>query len=236
MIIYPAIDLKEGSCVRLVQGDYGRMTIYESDPVKVAKGWESKGARWLHLVDLDGARGGIRVNETVVRRILGSVEIPVQLGGGIRDSETVERYLGDGVSRVIIGTAAIKKRDWLREMIRAHGDKIVVSIDAVKGSIATDGWERVSAVKAPDLITELEQYGLGRIVYTDIERDGMLGGPNFEIYEELARQSSIEIIASGGITSPGDVKRLREMDLYGAIIGKALYNGDLDLEEALKWQ
>lgn len=236
MIIYPAIDMKEGSCVRLVQGDYGRMTIYESDPVKVAKRWESKGARWLHLVDLDGARGGIRVNETVVGRILGSVAIPVQLGGGIRDSETVERYLGDGISRVIIGTAAIKKRDWLREMIRAHGDKIVVSIDAVKGSIATDGWERVSAVKALDLITELEQYGLRRIVYTDIERDGMLGGPNFEIYEELARQSSIEIIASGGITSPEDVKRLREMDLYGAIIGKALYNGDLDLEEALKWQ
>lgn len=236
MIIYPAIDMKELACVRLVQGDYGRMTVYESDPVKVAKMWESKGAESLHLVDLDGARDGIRVNEPVVKGILEHVAIPVQLGGGIRDSETVERYLDLGVSRVIIGTAAISERQWVMETIGTHGDKIVVSIDALKGYIATDGWEKVSEIRAADFVLELEQCGLRRIVYTDIEKDGMLSGPNFEIYADLAGRSSVEIIASGGITTLEDVKRLKEMGLYGAIIGKALYNGDLELEEVLKWQ
>lgn len=233
MIIYPAIDMKDQLCVRLTQGAYDRMTIYESDPVKVAKSWESKGAGILHLVDLDGARNGVRINEPVVRRILEGVDIPVQLGGGIRDTEGVRSLLEMGVGQVIIGTAALKNKPWIKKMIEDYQDKIVVSIDAIKGLIATDGWETVSGIKAIDYIKELESFGLRRIVYTDIEKDGMLSGPNFQMYAELQRNVSLEIIASGGITTIDDIKKLKEMGLYGAIIGKALYNGNLDLEEVL---
>jgi phosphoribosylformimino-5-aminoimidazole carboxamide ribotide isomerase len=233
MIIYPAIDMKDQLCVRLTQGSYDRMTIYESDPVKVAKSWESKGAGILHLVDLDGARNGVRINEPVVRRILESVNIPVQLGGGIRDTEGVKSSLDLGVAQVIIGTAALKNKPWIKKMIEDYQDRIVVSIDAIKGLIATDGWEAVSGIKAIDYIKELESFGLRRIVYTDIEKDGMLSGPNFQMYTDLQKTVSLEIIASGGITTIDDIKKLKEMGLYGAIIGKALYNGDLDLEEVL---
>mgnify|MGYP000863673407 CR=1 FL=1 len=236
MIIYPAIDMKDQACVRLIQGDYDRMTVYESDPIKVAKRWEAEGASILHLVDLDGARDGLRVNEAIVKKIIENIFIPVQLGGGIRDSRTIEKFLGYGVGQVIIGTGAIKNREWMKEVINTYGDRVVLSIDAMKGYLATDGWKKVSDVKALDLILELEQFGLKRIVYTDIEKDGMLRGPNFEIYEDLARQSPIEIIASGGITTLEDVRRLKDMGIYGAIIGKALYNGDLDLKEVLKCQ
>ncbi len=233
MIIYPAIDMKDQSCVRLTQGSYERMTVYEADPIKVAKDWEAKGASILHLVDLDGARNGERVNEPVVKRILKNVHIPVQLGGGIRDTQGVETFLDLGVAQVIIGTAALKNKPWITEMLKVHGGRIVVSIDAKKGLIATDGWETVSSTRALDYIKELESYGLTRIVYTDIEKDGMLSGPNFQMYEELQQALSIEVIASGGITTMGDIKRLKGMGIYGAIIGKALYNGNLDLEEVL---
>ena len=233
MIIYPAIDMKDKSCVRLTQGSYDNVTVYEKDPVKVAKDWQAKGASILHLVDLDGARDGERVNEPVVREILQSIDIPVQLGGGIRDTEGVRTFLDLGVAQVIVGTAALKNKPWIREMLKVYGDRIVVSIDAIKGWIATDGWEDVSEVKALDYIKELQSYGLKRIVYTDIEKDGMLGGPNFGMYLELMEAASIEIIASGGITTMEDVKKLKEMGLYGAIIGKALYNGNLNLEEVL---
>lgn len=233
MIIYPAIDLKNGQCVRLTRGDYDRMTVYEADPVKVARRWEAEGAQVLHLVDLDGARGGERVNEPVVRRILEAVSIPVQLGGGIRDTAAVETFLQAGVDRVIIGTAALTNPDWIRDMFRQYGQRIIVSIDAVGGLVAVDGWETVSRVGAVDLVRELEGAGLRRVVYTDIEKDGMLAGPNFAMYEELQRLSTVEIIASGGITTLADVRRLREMELYGAIIGKSLYNGNLTLKEVL---
>ncbi|MGM0395847.1 MAG: 1-(5-phosphoribosyl)-5-[(5-phosphoribosylamino)methylideneamino]imidazole-4-carboxamide isomerase [Bacillota bacterium] len=233
MIIYPAIDMKDQSCVRLTQGSYDRMTVYEADPVKVAKGWEAKGASILHLVDLDGARNGERVNEPVVKRILKNVHIPVQLGGGIRDTQGVETFLDLGVAQVIIGTAALKNKPWIKEMLKMYGEKIVVSIDAIKGMIATDGWEDVSSTKALVFIKELESFGLKRIVYTDIEKDGMLSGPNFKMYEELLKAVSLEVIASGGITTLEDIKKLKEMGLYGAIIGKALYNGNLKLEEVL---
>ncbi|MFA5577191.1 MAG: 1-(5-phosphoribosyl)-5-[(5-phosphoribosylamino)methylideneamino]imidazole-4-carboxamide isomerase [Tissierellaceae bacterium] len=236
MIIYPAIDMKDKACVRLTQGSYDKLTVYESDPVKVAKRWEKQGASIIHLVDLDGARDGIRVNEGIVKDILANIDIPVQLGGGIRDTETIDLFLSYGVSQLIVGTAALKDRAWIRDMIEKYGDKIIVSIDATKGYIATDGWESISNVRALDYIMELESFGLSRIVYTDIEKDGMLEGPNFKIYEEVKKQSKIEIIASGGITSMEDIKRLKEMDIYGAIIGKALYNGNLDLEEVLKCQ
>ncbi len=234
MIIYPAIDMKNQACVRLTQGDYDSVTIYESDPVDVAKRWEAKGAHILHLVDLDGARNGVRINEPVVKKILENINIPVQLGGGIRDTKSVEIFLKHGVNQVIVGTAALKNRPWIREMIDTYSNRIVVSIDAIKGFIATDGWKNISQIKAIDYIKELESYGLRRIVYTDIEKDGMLCGPNFKMYEELQKSSSIEIIASGGITTMEDVKCLKKMDIYGAIIGKALYNGNLDLEDVLK--
>ncbi len=233
MIIYPAIDLKNGQCVRLTKGDYDRMTVYEADPVKVARRWEAEGAQVLHLVDLDGARGGERVNEPVVRRILEAVSIPVQLGGGIRDTAAVETFLQVGVDRVIIGTAALTNPDWIRDMFRQYGQRIIVSIDAVGGLVAVDGWETVSRIRAVDLVRELEGAGLRRVVYTDIEKDGMLAGPNFAMYEELQKLSTVEIIASGGITTLSDVRRLRDMELYGAIIGKSLYNGNLTLKEVL---
>lgn len=236
MVIYPAIDMKDKSCVRLTQGSYDKVTVYESNPVKVAKRWESEGASYIHLVDLDGARDGNRVNESVVKDIVKSIDIPVQLGGGIRDTETIEAFLSYGVSQVIVGTAALKNKPWIKEMIEEYGDKIIVSIDAKKGYIATDGWEKISDTKAIDYIKELESYGLRRIVYTDIEKDGMLEGPNFNIYQELKSESNVEIIASGGITTVEDLKKLKEIDVYGAIIGKALYNGNLSLQEALKWE
>lgn len=234
MIIYPAIDIKDGSCVRLEQGAYDKMTVYEKDPVKVAKRWEKSGAEVLHLVDLDGARDGIRINEKTVKDIVNNIDIPVQLGGGIRDEDGIDTILSLGVDRVIIGTAALKDYKWIKGMIEKYGEKIIVSIDAKDGLVATDGWEEVSKIKAIDYIRELESYGLSRIVYTDIAKDGMLSGPNFEIYEELAGKTSIEVIASGGVTSLEDIKKLKNMKLYGAILGKALYDGKLSLEEALK--
>lgn len=234
MLIYPAIDIKDKSCVRLVQGSFDNITLYEKDPVKVALKWESMGAKILHLVDLDGARAGIRINESVVKDIVKSVKIPVQIGGGIRDTKAVETYLSAGVAQVIIGTAAIKNPIWLKEMIERYDDKIIVSIDARNGFIATDGWEDLSKKKALDYIKELKSFGLKRIVYTDIDKDGMLSGPNFKIYEDLKNTLDIEIIASGGVTTMKDIEILRNMRLYGAIVGKALYDGKLNLEEVLK--
>lgn len=234
MVIYPAIDIKDRACVRLVQGSYNNMTIYEKNPVKVALKWESMGAEILHLVDLDGARDGLRINQSVIKKIADEVRIPVQIGGGIRDTEGVETYLNMGVSKVIVGTAAIKNPQWLKEIIQEYDDRIIVSIDAKKGFIATDGWESISKIRAVEYIKELKSFGLKRIVYTDIEKDGMLEGPNFNIYQELKDEVDIEIIASGGITSLEDIQRLKEIGLYGSIIGKALYDGKLNLGEVLK--
>ena len=236
MIIYPAIDLKDQSCVRLTQGAYEKMTVYEKDPVKVAKRWETMGAEILHLVDLDGAKNGNRVNQPVVKEILKNINIPIQLGGGIRDTEGVKTLLDLGVSQVIIGTVALENPAWIKEMIEKYGDRIIVSIDAINGLIATHGWQVVTEVKAIDFVKQLKSYGLSRIVYTDIEKDGMLIGPNFQMYEELAEKVDIEVIASGGVTTLEDIKRLKTMNLYGAIVGKALYDGKLDLEEVLKCQ
>lgn len=234
MMIYPAIDIKDQSCVRLTQGSYDKVTVYEKDPVKIAKRWEAMGAEILHLVDLDGAKDGNRINQPIVEEIIKNINIPLQLGGGIRDTEGIKTLLDLGVSQVIIGTVALKEPDWIKEMIIKYEDRIIVSIDALNGLIATDGWQKVSNVKAIDFIKKLKSYGLSRIVYTDIEKDGMLAGPNFHIYEELTDKVDIEVIASGGVTSLEDIKRLKSMGLYGAIIGKALYDGKVDLQEVLK--
>lgn len=236
MIIYPAIDIKDKSCVRLTQGSYDKVTIYEKDPVKVAKRWEGMGAKILHIVDLDGAKDGKRSNEPVVREILENIKIPIQLGGGIRDEDGIKSLFNLGVSGVILGTVAVKNPTWAKEMIEKYGVKIIVSIDAINGLIATNGWQEVSNIKAIDFIKELKAYGLNRIVYTDIEKDGMLIGPNFQMYEEVVKSLSIEVIASGGVTSLEDIKKLKSMGMYGAIVGKALYDGKLDLGEVLKCQ
>lgn len=231
MIIFPAIDILNGKCVRLIQGDYQQETVYSDSPVNMALGWESKGAEYLHLVDLDGAKTGQSINKQVIKEIAQSVSIPVQVGGGIRSIETVKEHIENGVSRVIIGTAAISDPDFLQEAVDTYEDKIAVSIDAKNGYVATDGWTRTSEIKAIDLLLELEQMGVETIVYTDILKDGMLQGPNFAELTTINQATSIDVIASGGVTTKEDVKQLQSMDLYGAIIGKALYDGNLKFED-----
>jgi phosphoribosylformimino-5-aminoimidazole carboxamide ribotide isomerase len=233
MIIFPAIDIRNEKCVRLTQGDYSKMTVYGVDPVEVALKWQSKGAEYLHIVDLDGAKDGKRVNGDVIEKIAKSTEIPIQVGGGIRDTKAVEELLSNGVSRVIIGTGAIKDLKWLSELVRVYGEKICVSIDAKNGFVATDGWEQISEINAVDFAVNLENIGVRTIVYTDIQKDGMLKGPNFKMYEELMKKVNLDIIASGGITTIEDVETLKRMGVYGAIIGKALYDEKIKLEEAI---
>ena len=233
MIIFPAIDIRNEKCVRLTQGDYSKMTVYGVDPVEVAFKWQSKGAEYLHIVDLDGAKDGKRVNGAIIEKIAKSTEIPIQVGGGIRDTKAVEELLSNGVSRVIIGTGAIKDLKWLSELVRVYGEKICVSIDAKNGFVATDGWEQISKINAVDFAVNLENIGVRTIVYTDIQKDGMLKGPNFKMYEELMKEVNLDIIASGGITTIEDVETLKRMGIYGAIIGKALYDEKIKLEEAI---
>lgn len=231
MIIFPAIDILNGKCVRLIQGDYQQETVYSDSPVNMALEWESKGAEYLHLVDLDGAKTGQSINKQVIKEIAQSVSIPVQVGGGVRSIETVKEHIENGVSRVIIGTAAISDPDFLQQAVDTYEDKIAVSIDAKNGYVATDGWTRTSEIKAIDLLLELEQMGVETIVYTDILRDGMLQGPNFAELTTINQATSIDVIASGGVTTKEDVQQLQSMDLYGAIIGKALYDGNLKFED-----
>lgn len=231
MIIFPAIDILNGKCVRLIQGDYQQETVYSDSPVNMALEWESKGAEYLHLVDLDGAKTGQSINKQVIKEIAQSVSIPVQVGGGIRSIETVKEHIENGVSRVIIGTAAISDPDFLQQAVDTYEDKIAVSIDAKNGYVATDGWTRTSEIKAIDLLLELEQMGVETIVYTDILKDGMLQGPNFAELTTINQATSIDVIASGGVTTKEDVQQLQSMDLYGAIIGKALYDGNLKFED-----
>jgi phosphoribosylformimino-5-aminoimidazole carboxamide ribotide isomerase len=234
MILFPAIDIKNGKCVRLTQGDYNQETIYSSSPADMAAKWEKKGAEYLHVVDLDGAKTGTAANQDIISRITGDVSIPVQIGGGIRSMETVEKYIEAGVSRVIIGTAAINDRDFLMKAVSTCGDKIAVSIDARNGYVATNGWTETSRVNAADLVKELEALGVNTVIYTDILKDGMLKGPNFGELQTINNATSINVIASGGVTTKEDICKLKNQNLYGAIIGKALYDGTLSFEEALE--
>ncbi|MFD2760050.1 1-(5-phosphoribosyl)-5-[(5-phosphoribosylamino)methylideneamino]imidazole-4-carboxamide isomerase [Lentibacillus juripiscarius] len=227
MILLPAIDIRGGNCVRLTQGDYRQETIYSDSPASIAKQWEDQQADYLHVVDLDGAKTGTAANAETIREIVQTIQIPVQIGGGIRSIDTLQTYLSAGADRVIIGTAAIHHMDFLKEAVASFGDNIAVSIDARNGFIATDGWTETSDVKAIDLMKELETIGVSTIIYTDILKDGMLKGPNFEELNAINCATNIQVIASGGISSLEDVNRLKEMDLYGAIIGKALYDGTL---------
>ena len=235
MQLYPAIDMKNGQCVRLRQGAFKDITIYSDAPEKVAAHWQGKGASFLHLVDLDGALAGYSVNEEVIRRIADTVSIPIEIGGGIRSGEAVERMLGLGVRRVIIGTKAVEHPEFLRDMVRTFGEEaIVAGVDAKDGMVAVEGWEKVSSLTASDLCLTMKEYGVRHIVYTDISRDGMLSGPNVEATRKLTEETGLDIIASGGVSCMEDLKCLHEAGIRGAIIGKALYENRIDLAEAVR--
>ena len=236
MQLYPAIDMKNGQCVRLRQGAFKDITIYSDAPEKVAAHWQEKGASFLHLVDLDGALAGYSVNEEVIRRIADTVSIPIEIGGGIRSKEAVERMLDLGVRRVIIGTKAAEHPEFLRDMVRTFGEEaIVAGVDAKDGMVAVEGWEKVSSLTASDLCLTMKEYGVRHIVYTDISRDGMLSGPNVEATRKLTEETGLDIIASGGVSCMEDLKCLHEAGIRGAIIGKALYENRIDLAEAVSF-
>ncbi|MBN2981484.1 MULTISPECIES: 1-(5-phosphoribosyl)-5-[(5-phosphoribosylamino)methylideneamino]imidazole-4-carboxamide isomerase [Cohnella] len=236
-ILYPAIDIRGGKCVRLVQGDYNQETVYGEDPVAVARDWEAQGARWIHLVDLDGAKAGRPVNDELIGRIAQAVKVPVQVGGGLRTEADVERLVGLGVSRVILGTAAIEDRAFVTKVLESYGEKVAIGIDARNGFVATRGWLETSEVKAEELAVSLAAEGAQTFIFTDISRDGMMGGPNVEAIVRLARVSGRTVIASGGVSKPEDLERLAEQadqGVGGAIVGKALYTGSIKLADAVK--
>ncbi len=234
MIIFPAIDILDGQCVRLIQGDYNQESVYSNSPVDMAKQWEEKGAEFIHIVDLDGAKSGNSTNKDIIQKIAQTVNIPVQVGGGIRSLEIIDAHTNNGVNRVIIGTAAIQDPEFLKAAVEKYGDKIVVSLDARNGFIATDGWTDTSEVKALDLVKDLEKIGVKTIVYTDIAKDGMLQGPNLDEQQVINEATTIDVIASGGVTTKEDVENLQALNMYGAIIGKALYDGKLEFESVVE--
>jgi phosphoribosylformimino-5-aminoimidazole carboxamide ribotide isomerase len=239
MLIIPAIDLKDGHCVRLQQGRMDSATVFSEEPGKAAAQWASRGAKRLHVVDLNGAHAGRPVNDAAVKEIIASLDsdIPVQLGGGIRDLETIERYLDDGVSFVIIGTAAVKNPGFLHECCDAFPGHIMVGLDAKDGKVATDGWSKLTKHDVIDLAKRFQDYGVEAIIYTDIGRDGMMTGVNIEATVRLAQALTVPVIASGGLSSLDDVRRLCEVEaegITGVITGRAIYEGTLDFAEAVK--
>lgn len=234
--IYPAIDIRGGKCVRLRQGDYAQETVYHEDPVEVAREWAKAGAAWIHLVDLDGAKAGHPVNDEWIGRIAQAIDVPVQTGGGLRTLADVENLLERGVSRVIIGTAAIEDKAFTKQLLAEYGDRVAIGLDARDGYVATRGWLETSEVKAEDLARELADQGATTFIFTDISRDGMMGGPNVEAIVRMARLSGRSVIASGGVSQYGDLEKLAahaDDGVSGAIVGKALYTGDIVLSEAI---
>ncbi len=236
MLILPAIDIKDGKCVRLVQGDYSQVTVYAEDPAVVGQRWRDEGARYLHLVDLDAARAGQPLNLAVVQRIIEASGLPVELGGGIRDEKIILQVLEAGVNRVILGTAALRDPEWAGRMCRQYGESIIIGIDARNGLVAVEGWTETSTIKATQLAGELARLGAARFIYTDISRDGMLTEPNYEAYQEVAQATGKPVIASGGVARAEQVRRLAQLGAEGVIIGKALYTGDVKLAELLDLQ
>jgi phosphoribosylformimino-5-aminoimidazole carboxamide ribotide isomerase len=232
--VIPAIDLRGGKCVRLYMGDYAKETVYSDDPVEVARRWQEQGARRLHVVDLDGALLGEPANLEVIANIVRSVNIPVQVGGGIRRILTAERLLQLGVARIIFGTVAIDNPKLVEEACRCFGEAVVVSIDAQNGLVAVRGWKASSTVPVAELVKRMAVAGVQRFVYTDIGRDGTLTEPNFEAVADLLKKTTLPIIVSGGVSSVEHIKRIKALGAEGAIIGKALYTGDIDLNEAIK--
>jgi phosphoribosylformimino-5-aminoimidazole carboxamide ribotide isomerase len=236
MILFPAIDLKDGQCVRLFQGDMDQVTVFGDDPAAQARDFAAAGAKWLHVVDLNGAVSGRPVNEDAVKGILDAVDIPVQLGGGIRDRETIEFWLERGVRRVILGTIAVRDPALVEQASRKHPGRVAVGIDARDGMVAVEGWTETSATTALDLAKRFRDSGLAVIIYTDISRDGAMQGPNIEATVELAKAISVPVIASGGVSSMADLEALKKAGqglLQGVISGRALYDGRIDLAAAI---
>lgn len=234
MIIYPAIDIRGGQCVRLRQGRYDDMTVFGGDPLRMAMKWQDAGARYLHVVDLDGARGEGTGNRSVIGQIAGSLKIPVQTGGGIRTMRDIEEVVSLGLSRVILGTSAVRDPKLVEEAVLRFGDKIAVGIDARDGMVAIEGWEETSRFKAVEFARMMETMGVKTIIYTDIATDGMMSGPNLQAMEEMRKAVSMDVIASGGVGSCDDLIQLKRLGVAGAITGKAIYTGAIDLFQALK--
>ena len=233
MFIFPAIDLFEGKAVRLYKGDYAQMTVYNENPVSVAKDFAAAGATHIHVVDLEGAKSGETPNLDTVSAIAQATGLFVEVGGGIRSMEVVDRYLGAGVSRVILGTAAVKDEAFLKAALAKHGDKIAVGVDIKDGMVAIKGWVEKSEYDAMDFCAKMEALGVKTVICTDISKDGAMKGTNHELYRTMAKRFGMQIIASGGVSSMEDVERLAALDIYGAIIGKAYYTGAIDLKTAV---
>ncbi len=234
MNLFPAIDLIEGSAVRLIKGDYNQKTVYSDNPLQVAQGFKAQGAKYLHVVDLEGAKNGGIPNIATIKSIVENSGLLVEVGGGIRSEEVIKAYIGVGVFRVILGTAAVEKPEFLKEMVEKYPDKIAVGVDIKDGKVAIKGWTELSEESCFDFCDKLVKIGVKTIICTDISKDGLLSGTNLELYKELSEKFSVQIIASGGVTTLEDVAKLKEMDLYGAILGKALYTGNIDLKEAIE--
>jgi len=234
MIIYPAVDVKEGRCVRLVQGEFDKVTVYSDNPVEMALKWEQLGAQYLHVVDLDGARTGHVQNISTISEMAVKLGIPLQMGGGIRTIEMIETILCKGIHRVILGTSAVKDPNLVKNALKSFGDSIAIGIDAKDGMVAIEGWAKTSEFTAIGFAKKMEELGAKTIIYTDISRDGMLAGPNLKAMEEMVNAVGIEVIASGGVSNIDDIKNLKEVGVSGVIVGKALYTGDLDLKEAIE--
>lgn len=233
MILLPAIDLYNGCAVRLTRGDYAQMTVYSDKPWEFASTFEEAGAAWLHLVDLEGARDGTTANFETVRKIIKETGLNVEVGGGIRSREVIERYVGIGAHRVILGTAAIMQPGFVDEMVALFGDAIAVGIDIKDGMVAIKGWTEVTGTECFDFCRRMESVGVKTIICTDISKDGVLGGTNLDLYRRLSDEISMDIIASGGVSTTDDIMSLCAIDVYGAILGKALYEGKINLKEAV---
>ena len=234
MKLFPAIDLIDGKAVRLVRGDYAQMTVYSNSPVEVAKGFAACGAEYLHVVDLEGARDGTTPNLATVKALIEQSGLKVEIGGGIRTMETVKSYIDAGAYRVIIGTAAVTNPDFLDRALAEYGDQIAVGVDIRDGMVAIKGWTEMSSLDCFSFCEMLEKKGVTTVICTDISKDGLLSGTNLSLYAELVKRFGIQITASGGVSSLEDVQKLNDMELYGAILGKALYTGALDLSAALR--
>ena len=232
MEVIPAIDILDGKCVRLFQGDYDKETVFSDYPIDIAKRWESYGAQRLHLIDLDGAKNGNPINQSTIVEISQSVDIPIQVGGGIRDFRTVEKYIQDGIDRVIVGTAAVRDPDLISKTIEIFGEEsVMVSIDAKDGVVAVDGWIKSSKISVFDLMDDIVDTGLKRFIYTDISRDGTLSEPNYGSIEDILEYSPMKMLAAGGISSIDDLNKLKIIGVEGAIVGRAIYTGDIVLSE-----
>ncbi len=234
MLIFPAIDLYGGKAVRLLHGDYDKMTVYSEDPPSLARDFAAKGASCLHLVDLEGARDGTTPNLETIKKIIADSGLFTEVGGGIRSMETVEKYLGAGIDRVILGTAAVKDRKFLLEALEKYGERIAVGIDLKDGKVAIKGWTETADITADEFFADMENIGVKTVICTDISKDGAMQGANHGLYRALSEKFKINIIASGGVSSIDDVKELCGMNMHGAIIGKAYYVGAIDLSEAIE--